>query len=175
MSLGTHLYGKLFVAFFVLVFLGCGYKPSSKHARTVVGERISTNVIISSQDPENTVVIRDAVDSAVIEIFRASLVEKNYADTHLVFMLQPPVYAPVQFDSNGFIVGYRATITLTIVRKTKGTEKRYSAHGTYDFSVNPNSVLTEQQRFDAIKFSAAKAITSFVAQVSAEGSRKTKE
>jgi hypothetical protein len=159
----------------MLFFVACGYKPSSKHARAVVGERISTSITISSQDPENTVVIKDAVDAAIIEIFRASLVEKNYADTHLAFSLLPPVYAPVQFDGNGFIVGYRATIALSIIRVTKNVQKRYSAHGTYDFAVNPNSVLTEQQRFDAIKFSAAKAITSFVAQVSAEGSKKTKE
>lgn len=166
---------KTLLVFALLIFNGCGYKPSSKHARAVVGEKISTSIIISSQDPENTVVIKDAVDSAVIEIFRASLVEKNYADTHLTFKLLPPMYAPVQFDSNGFIIGYRATITIAVTRETKGEKKRYRAHGTYDFSVNPNSVLTEQQRFDAIRFSAAKAITSFVAQVSAEGSRKNKE
>lgn len=155
-----------------LFVIGCGYKPTSKHARTVVGERISTDVIISSQDPENTVVIKDAVDAAVIEIFRSSLVERSYADSHLIISLQPPSYVPVQFDGNGFIVGYRATITLSIKRISKNREKSYSAYGTYDFSVSPNSVLTEQQRFDAIKFGAAKAINSFVAQVSAEGTRK---
>jgi len=166
---------KLLLLASLLLFSACGYKPSSKHARVVVGEKISTSILISSIDPENTVVIKDAVDSAVIEIFRSSLVERNYSDTHLILSLLPPVYMPVQFDSNGFIIGYRATITIAVTRKTKQVEKRYTAHGTYDFSVNPNSVLTEQQRYDAIKFSAAKAITSFVAQVSAEGSRKIKE
>ena len=172
-------FAKSTLLFFLIVTLlllsSCGYKPSSKHARVVVGEKISTRIVISSQDPENTVVIKDAIDSAVIEIFRSSLVERKYADTHLVLRLLPPVYSPVQFDANGFIVGYRATITLAITRKTKEKQKEYIAHGTYDFTVNPNSVITEQQRFDAIRFSAAKAITSFVAQISAEGSQKTKE
>jgi hypothetical protein len=33
-------------------------------------------------------------------------------------------------------------------------------------------VITDKERFDAIKYSAEKAIASFIAQVSAEGSRK---
>ena len=50
--------------------------------------------------------------------------------------------------------------------------KNYSTNGTYDFSVSPNAVLTDQERFDAIKFSSEKAIKSFIAQVSAEGARE---
>lgn len=163
------------VLFFLLFIVACGYKPSSKYARSVTGEKISTEIIISAQDPENTVVIKDAVDSAVIEVFQASLVPKGYADTHLDFRISPPAYAPVQFDTNGFIVGYRATITLYVKRVSKDTHKNYIARGNYDFSVNPNAVVTDQQRFIAIKESAQKAIISFVAQVSAEGSKKEKE
>jgi len=158
-----------------LFFTSCGYKPSAKYARSVIGERVSTDILISSQDPENTVVIKDAVDSAIIEVFHSSLVEKPYATSHLLFSISPPSYTPVQYDTNGFIIGYRSTIVLGVVRTTKGSMKRYSARGTYDFSVSPNAVITDQERFDAIKFSATKAIRSFVAQVSAEGSRETKE
>lgn len=84
--MSKHL-GKLFTLLCVLFLVSCGYKPASKYARVVVGEKISTDVIISSQDPENTVVIKDAVDAAVIEIFRSSLVARSYADTHLVICL----------------------------------------------------------------------------------------
>lgn len=175
MPYSTRIHMKLLLTLLLVFFVGCGYKPSSKYARSVVGEKVSTSIVISAQDPENTVVIKDAVDSAIIEIFQASLVARNYSDTHLNFSISPPSYTPVQYDTNGFIIGYRATITLSIHRATKDTQKRYTARGTYDFSVDPNAVVTEQQRFDAIKFSATKAIASFVAQVSAEGSRKSKE
>jgi len=161
--------------FFLFMLVACGYQPSSKYARNVTGEKISTEIRISAQDPENTVVIKDAVDTAVIEVFQASLVPKGYANTHLIFKISPPAYTPVQFDTNGFIVGYRATITLYIQRVSKDTQKSYVARGNYDFSVNPNAVVTDQQRFVAIKESAQKAIISFVAQVSAEGSRDKKE
>jgi hypothetical protein len=159
-------------AFVVLLLSGCGYKPSAKYARNVLGERISTSVVISAQDPENTVVIKDAVDSALVEIFHTSLTLPRYADTHLKISLDSPVYTPIQYNSDGFVVGYRATITLHITRETRDLKKQYVARGTYDFAVLPNAVFTDQERFDAIKYGSQKAISSFVAQVSAEGSTK---
>jgi len=159
------------LAFIIIGVVGCGYKPSSKYAREVLGNRVSTSVVISQTDPENSVIIKDAVDKAVIEIFHSNLVEKRYATTHLSLRMSVPSYTPVQYDTNGFIIGYRARITLMITRESKEIKKNYTAVGTYDFAITPNSVLTEQQRFDAIKFSSFKAISAFVAQVSAEGSQ----
>ncbi|MBN2815571.1 MAG: hypothetical protein JXQ67_02745 [Campylobacterales bacterium] len=166
---------KLLLLSSLIFFSACGYKPSSKYARSVVGEKVSTSIVISSQDPENTVVIKDAVDSAIIEVFHASLVDKSYADTNLLFSISPPTYTPVQYDNNGFIIGYRATIMMRVERTTKESKRNYNSRGTYDFAVDPNAVITDQDRFNAIKFSATKAIASFIAQVSAEGSRLSKE
>ena len=153
------------------MFTSCGYKPSSKFSRDVIGQRISTSVVISAQDPENTVLIKDAVDSAVIEVFHASLSDKANSDTHLLLSISNPSYVPVQYDTDGYVIAYRMSLTLVITRYHNGTKKNYRAYGTYDFSVQPNAVVTDQERFDAIKFSAQKAISSFIAQLSAEGAR----
>ena len=163
---------KLLTLLTLIIFLSaCGYKPSSKYARSVIGEKINTNVTISAQDPQNTVLIKDAVDSAIVEIFHASLTDKAHADTTLSFSLTPPNYSAIQYNTDGYVIAYRATIILKILRESKNIKKNYTAKGTYDFSVVPNAVITDQERFDAIKFSAIKAISSFVAQISAEGSR----
>jgi hypothetical protein len=160
------------ILFIVLVNLSaCGYKPSSKYAREVLGNKLSTSIVISATDPENSVLIKDSVDAAIISIFHASLVDKRHADTHLSLNVSEPSYSALQYDINGYIVTYRATITLHILRESKNIKKKYTTKGTYDFSVTPNAVLTDQERFDAIKFSAQKAIAAFVAKVSAEGSR----
>lgn len=153
------------------IFVGCGYKPSAKFARDIVGEKVSTSVIISLQDPQNTVVIKDAVDRAVIEIFQTSLVDKSISDTHLVIKLMPPAYSPIIYDENGFVTGYRMSVTLNITREKKSESKIYNTRGFYDFSVVPNAIVTDQQRFEAIEFAAQRAINAFVAQVSAEGAR----
>lgn len=168
---------KIVLLFVVLMtFSSCGYTPSAKYSRVVVGESISTSVIISSQDPENTVIIKDAIDSAIIQVFHGSLTSRNLSLTHLELSINEPTYAAIQYDSNGFIIGYRATTVLNINRYNKGEKKKYVSTGHYDFTVVANAVLTDQQRFDAIKNSAQKAIKSFLAQVSAEGARsKNKE
>jgi len=166
-----HLLKYFLVAILLLELSGCGYRPSSKYSRKVVGDKISTNVIISAQDPENTVLIKDAVDRAIIEVFRASLVDKKHSKTHLIFSISEPRYTPIQFNADGFVIAYRATITLHIIRQTDALIKKYKATGTYDFTIAPNAVITDQERFNAIQYSTQKAIASFIAQVSAEGSR----
>jgi len=160
--------------FIASLFVACGYQPSSKFSREVVGEKVSTSVVISARNPENTVIIKDAVDSAIVEVFHASLTDKVHSDTHLILSISTPRYVPVHYNSDGYVVGYRMNVSLNITRYHHGISKKYTAKGSYDFSVQPNAVVTDQERFDAIKQSAAKAINSFIAQVSAEGAR-TKE
>lgn len=140
-----------------------------------MGEKISTSITISAQDPENTVIIKDAVDEAIIEVFHASLRDRENSDTHLALSIANPSYSPIVYDSDGFVIGYRMSVTLSIIRLHNGVSKKYSVRGTHDFSVEANAVVTDQERFEAIRFSATKAIRSFVAKVSAEGARAKKE
>jgi len=159
----------LLLAFVFVLFTACGYQPSSKFARNIVGDKVSTSVIISLRDPENSVLIKDSVDLAIIEIFHTSLVDKKDASTHLTLNILDPSYAPIEYDKNGYIVAYRTTVTLNITKEANGISKKYKTRGTYDFTIVPNSNITDQERFQAIKNGAKKAIKSFIAQVSAEG------
>lgn len=153
-------------------FVGCGYKPSSHEAKKVLGETVSTEVVISMTDPENTVVLKDALDEAVIRRFQTTLRHRHNAQTHLRIELQNVDFTAVQFDNNGYVTAYRTTITLAVTRSANDFSKRYRAVGNYDFAINPNAIITDQQRFDAIAKSATKALDGFVSQVAAEGSRK---
>lgn len=158
----------------MLIVGGCGYKPSAKFSRNIVGEKVSTSVIISLQDPQNTVMIKDAVDRAIIEVFKSSLVDRSLSDTHLVMKIIMPSYSPIVYDENGFVTGYRMSIVLNVQRETKNESKSYNTKGFYDFTVAPNAIVTDQQRFEAIDFAAQRAINAFIAQVSAEGARANK-
>ncbi len=164
----------LLLSLVLVAVSGCGYKPSAKFSREVMGEKISTSVIISSIDPQNTVLIKDAVDRAIIEVFQASLVSKNKSQTHLVLKMGKPSYSPIVYDENGYVTGYRMSVSLSIIKHTNGESKSYSTRGFHDFSVAPNAIVTDQDRFEAIGYAAQRAIKSFVAQVSAEGARAKK-
>ncbi len=108
-------------------------------------------------------------------MFQASLVEKEYSDSHLVLKMSTPKYTPIVYDENGFVIGYRMSVVLNIVKHAKGTSESYNTKGFHDFSVAPNAIVTDQDRFEAIEFGAQRAIKSFIAQVSAEGARAKKE
>lgn len=167
---------KIILSLLILLsFLSCGYKPSSKFAREVMGEKISTNIIISAYDPENTVIIKDAVDEAVITVFHSSLHDRANSDTHLEISISGISYSANVYNDNGYVIGYRMMVALNITRIHNGISKSYPVSGTYDFTVDPNATVTDKERFDAIRFSAAKAIESFVAKVSAEGARAKKK
>lgn len=174
MSLSAIIKKTLLLLLFGALIGGCGYKPSAKFSREIVGEKVSTNVIVSLQDPENTVLIKDALDRAVIEVFRTSLVEKSISDTHLVIKILSATHAPIVYDENGFVIGYRMSVVLNITRESKNDSKSYHARGFYDFAVAPNAIVTDQDRFEAIESASQKAINSFVAQVSAQGARAKK-
>ena len=167
---------KLLTLFLVVLLMSaCGYTPSSKFSRYTLGQKISTSITISAQDPENTVLIKDAVDSAIVESLQASLVSKNESDTHLELSISKPRYSPIQYDSNGFVITYRMKVSLNILKYTNGVSKKYTTQGTHDFSIVANAVVSDKERFDAIKFSATKAINEFLSRISAEGARINRE
>lgn len=156
----------------LLMIAGCGYKPSSHHARALLGTRISTEVRISLQDPQNSVLIKDAINKAVITRFRASLAPRAEAQSHLVISIKELKFSPLQYNQNGYIVAYRTMIVLDIERVSGEERERYRASSVYDFTIEPNAIISDQARFEAIRQSAQKALDLFVAQAVSQGANK---
>jgi len=96
------------ILFLILANLvGCGYTPSAKFARQTMGDKISTSVIISAVDPENTVIMKDAVDSAIIKVFTHAGIKKTYtAKGNYDFEIAPNAVISDQqrFEAIGFSV-----------------------------------------------------------------------
>jgi len=162
---------RLLCAFLLLVLVsGCGYLPASKQARKVVGQRVYVDVVVPLQDPENAVILKDATRKAVITRFHTSLVPKNQAKTILLVKMASIGFVPLQYDENGYIIVYRAVVNISITRSSLGESKSYTAKGNFDFTIEPNAVITDTQRFNAITNASLKALDSFIAQVGAEGS-----
>lgn len=155
----------------VLLMVGCGYLPASKQARKAVGEKIFVEVDVSLEDPENAVLIKDAARKAVVTRFHASLVPQTEAKTTLWVKLSSISFSPLQYDTNGYIIVYRANISIQVERRNAGEKKTYASRGAFDFAIEPNAVITDFQRFDAISKASLKALDSFVAQVGAEGTK----
>lgn len=160
---------KYWILSALIFFAGCGYQPVSHYTKNVLGESVSTEVVVSMEDPQNTAIIKDAVDTAVITKFRTSLVAKNESKTHLRIAIKSVVFTPLRYDTNGYVVTYRTTVNLSIQQTKEGKNTNYSTHGMYDFDIEPNAIISDQARFDAIRQGAQKGLDGFVAQIAASG------
>jgi len=49
----------------IIIFLGCGYKPSAYYVDKVLGKRIYATVKTVIQEPENSLLIEDALKEAL--------------------------------------------------------------------------------------------------------------
>lgn len=164
-----------FLLIVLLVFSGCGYSPASHYAQNIVGKSVSTEVAIRVEDPQNTVIIKDAVDTAVITKFRASLVSKASSQTHLKFQIASVSFTPLRYDTNGYVITYRTSVAMQIERISLADKSNYNVSGVYDFTIEPNAIISDQARFDAIAFASQKAIDAFLAQVASQGTKSLKE
>ncbi len=158
-----------------LLMSGCGYHPASHYAKNVVGESVSTEVVILMEDPQNSVIIKDAVDKAVITKFRTALVPKSRSATHLKIRVGSVAFSPLQYDTNGYIITYRTTVMMNITRMQGEQRAEYATRGIYDFAIEPNAIITDQSRFEAISQGAQKGLDSFIAQLAAEGAKPQKD
>lgn len=156
----------------VLLLVGCGYKPTSYYAKEALGNKIYAEVTISRQDPQNSVLIKDAVNEAVVSRFGSKLTSKELADTTLHVSIGSISLSPTVYDKYGYVTAYKTTVVLAI--KYEGTDKKVqhiSTSGEYDFSIQANSVISDTSRFEAIRLASIDAIDEFVSKIAIKGLR----
>ena len=159
-----------FLVIVVLFFGSCGYKPTNIYTKKVLGDSIYVDVAISRVDPQNSVLITDAINQAVITKFRSKLVSKERATTKMYVSLNSVSFKPIQYDNNGYVIAYKTLVSLnTRYIDKSGKQRVISSSGDYDFSIEANSVISDNKRFDAIKFAALKSIDELISKISVRG------
>ncbi len=164
-----------FVYFLIVPFLilGCGYRPSSYYSKRVLGENIHVDVGISRKDPKNSVLVKDAVNEAVVGRFDAKLSSKKDADTNLVVSIGSVSFTPTVYDRNGYVIAYKTKVTLKASYKTeKNKIEKFTTIGEYDFPIEANSVISDTKRFEAIKYASSDAINEIISKISIMGIMK---
>ena len=164
---------QLFLGLLVGILLlgGCGYKPIARYAKEVLGHKIYAEVTISRQDPRNSVLIKDAVNEAVVSRFGGKLTSRELADTTLHVSISSISFSPTVYDKNGYVIAYKTTVTL--LTKYEGVDKKpeqLTTSGEYDFSI-AESVISDTRRFEAIKYAASDALDEFVSKIAIKGLR----
>ena len=170
---------RYFLAFFIAIFIcGCGYKPVSKITQDLVGERIYVDVIISKEEPKNSVWIKDAVKEGMVARLNKSLSSKESADTVIIVSVKDLTYDAIIYDQYGYITSYKAFLQLNYRTKFKdGSVVDVPASGEYDFSVArrqkdvrfADSVISDTQKYEAIKEASKEAFDEYIANLAVKG------
>ena len=160
-----------FIIFLIFLLSSCGYKPTNLYTKKVLGQNIYVKVSISRVDPQNSVLITDAINQAVITKFRSNLVfDPKVASSKLYISLGNVTFKPIQYDTKGYVIAYKTIVTLKTKYVDKnGKTKNVTSSGDYDFSIEANSVISDNKRFDAIKYGALKAIDELISKISVIG------
>jgi len=152
------------------LLIGCGYKPTTYYAKQALGDSIYAEVTISRKDPQNTVLIKDSVNEAIVSRFGAKIAPKEKAESLLHVSIAGITFSPTVYDANGYVIAYKARVTLTTKYK-RGSEKEQvmQTSGEYDFSIEANSVISDAKRFEAIRYAASDALDEFVSKIAIKG------
>ena len=155
----------------LLVFCGCGYKPSSYYTKQVLGDKIYAKVLIDINDPENSVLIKDAINEAIVSRFKSKIANKrDLSNTELIVKFKSKSFTPIAYDKDGYVIAYKTKVSLNISYIDKfGKKGSMDVKGSYDFPIEANSVISDTKRFEAIKFASYKALSEFISKMSVKG------
>ncbi|MGK0256574.1 MAG: hypothetical protein ACI81I_001194, partial [Arcobacteraceae bacterium] len=59
--------------FIVLLFIGCGYKPSSYYAKNAITGHVYVELKVDINNAQSSVYVKDAMNEMVLNQFKASL------------------------------------------------------------------------------------------------------
>ncbi len=156
----------------VLIFNSCGYKPTAIYTKNVLGETIYAEVETSLQDPENSVLIKDAINEAILNQFHSKIRSKKDASSQLYIKLSSISFRPIEYDKNGYVTAYKILVSLHSTYIDKNRKKdSFITTGDYDFTIQTLSVISDEKRFDAIKKASQKAIDALISKISIKGIR----
>ncbi len=155
----------------VLLWQGCGYKPAKRYVRSVLGPKVYTEVVVDLRDPQNSVLIKDALNQAILRRFGQNLVPKSHADTIIKVRMKHLYFTPLEYDANGYVIYYRTKVVLDFTLRSSKGVRHIQTSGLYDFPIEPNSVITDTMRYIAIKEAANKALDRFISRLAFQGAR----
>ena len=160
---------KLIVSIFIIIgiFTGCGYKPSSYYARDAITGNVYVELKVDIENSENSVYVKDAMNELIINKFKATLTDdKSTADTLVTVRLSNVSHVAMSTDDDGYAQSYRTTVgIITTYQKRDQEIKTITVRNYYDYSVDEDSIITDQKKKVAVGFAASKALSDLFSKI----------
>jgi len=153
---------------FTLIFIGCGYKPTTDYTTPLLGKKISTNVNIDVQNPTDSIYLKDALNESVVNDYKAKLNDNN-STSNIKLKVNAVSISPIGYDKNGYPILYRADVIITAyVTDINKVITTYNAAGNYDFATTSNSVIDDNTKHNAIKEAFLQALRIIEFEIAAK-------
>jgi len=165
----ANIISSIGVSMILLLLTSCGYKPSSHFTQKSIGEKVYTQVEVSLSDPENAVLIKDALNRALYSRLKSLATKKEEADSIIKVAYQSIGFTPLQYDKNGYVVHYQANIVLKFEMIKGDKKEKREIVGRYEFPVRPSAIISNDLRFKAIERGSVNALDQFIAYVASKG------
>jgi len=164
---------KKLLIILTILLSGCGYRPSSHFTPKTIGQKVYTEVDISLSDPQNAILLKDALHKALYSRFKSRVSTKKDANSMIKVTYQSLKFIPLQYDRNGYVVYYQAHISLRF-QFIKGDKKEERVIvGRYEFPIRPSAIISTSLRFQAIERGSMKALDKFIAYLESKGVLKS--
>ena len=160
---------KKFILIFIVLFYGCGYRPSSSYTPKTLGDRVYIEVDVSLSDPENSVLIRDTITKAIYTRLKSVTSKKRRAKSTIKVKYKDIRFIPLEYDKNGYVVHYQADVILDFLFQRENQKVKKSLIGRYDFPIRPSAIISTSLRFKAIEEGSKKALDEFIAYLGTLG------
>jgi len=160
---------KKFILIFIVLFYGCGYRPSSSYTPKTLGDRVYIEVDVSLSDPENSVLIRDTITKAIYTRLKSITTTKRRAKSTIKVKYKDIRFIPLEYDRNGYVVHYQADVILDFLFQRENQKVKKSLIGRYDFPIRPSAIISTSLRFKAIEEGSKKALDEFIAYLGTLG------
>ncbi|MCD4757017.1 MAG: hypothetical protein K8R39_01970 [Arcobacteraceae bacterium] len=146
---------------------GCGYKPSSYYAKNEISGKVYVDLEMDIENSQNSVLVKDAMNEMVLSRFNAQLTQnKEEADTQVFVRLASVSHSVMASDNEGYAKTYRANVTISVIYQKRDQEKKnLSVSNYYDYNVEANSLVSDQQKQEAVKNAATKALGDLFSKI----------
>jgi len=156
------------------IFAGCGYKPTSYYARDAIRGDVYVKLNMDIENSENSIYIKDAINKMIMNQFKTPLNDdKAQAETFVHITLNNVTHSVMSTDNDGYAKSYRTYITILLTYQKRDQKiNTIKVSDYYDYSVDEDSVITDEKRSVAVKAAAQKALSDIFSKIAIQNMRK---
>jgi len=151
----------------LFILSGCGYKPTSYYAKNEISGKVYVDLAMDIDNSQNSILVKDAMNEMVLNKFNAQLAHnKNEADTLVFVKLASVSYNVITSDNQGYAKTYRANVKISVnYQKKGGVSKTILVSNYYDYSVEADALVSDQQKQEAVKNAAIRALDDLFSKI----------